>query len=257
MNIPIRMKRYGVPILLGAILIGATVVSSPMKPRDDIFLEKRFERKSREFIIKGEYLLFLPGGYSDSSKPFPLILFLHGASSKKMGYNRLKTKGPAPFIETRPDFPFILISPSCPLGGGWSVGFLGALLDEVTEKYRVDQDRIYVTGISMGGFGTWRLALAFPHRFAAIAPVAGAVDLRRVCDLKNLPVWIMHGAIDEQIPPHVSEQAFETLRACGGDVNFTLFKDSPHDCSDKAYGRPDLYEWFLTHRRQSHRRGTP
>jgi predicted peptidase len=122
--------------------------------------------------------------------------FLHGAGEKGSNLEYVKRHGVARIVEEQPDFPFIAVSPQCPQGQYWSVPRLSTLLDEVESSYRVDPDRIYLTGISMGGFGTWRLAAAQPHRFAAIAPICGGGDPTDACNLKDLPVWAFHGARD-------------------------------------------------------------
>src|SRR5689334_2673902 len=114
-----------------------------------------------------DYLLFLPPGYEQSHKKWPLMLFLHGAGESGHDLSKVKTHGPPKIVETKRDFPFILVSPQSP-GRGWNPDVLNALLDDVLRKYQVDEDRVYLTGLSMGGFGTWDLAAAHPERFAAI-----------------------------------------------------------------------------------------
>ncbi|HEV2131679.1 MAG TPA: prolyl oligopeptidase family serine peptidase, partial [Longimicrobiaceae bacterium] len=210
-------------------------------------------RELRRHVVReatGRYLLFLPAGYAGSrGERWPLILFLHGAGERGDDLEKVMIHGPPKLVAERPDFPFIVVSPQVPEDRIWSVSFLDALLEEVTERYRVDPDRIYVTGLSMGGYGTWHLAMEYPHRFAAIAPISGGGTITGACTLRHLPIWAFHGAQDEIVPPSRSEELVERLRRCEGNVRFTLYPDAGHDAWTRTYENPELYEWFLRHRR--------
>lgn len=195
------------------------------------------------------FLLFLPEGYERSERRWPLLLFLHGAGERGEDLERVKAHGPPKIVQTRPDFPFIVVSPQVPDGRVWDSGALLALLDRLTAELRVDPDRVYVTGLSMGGFGTWNLAVADPERFAAIAPICGGGDWLRACRLKNLPVWAFHGARDDVVPLARGQEMVDAVRACGGDVKFTVYPDAGHDAWTRSYDDPKLYEWLLAHRR--------
>jgi predicted peptidase len=194
------------------------------------------------------YLLFLPDGYETQDK-CPTILFLHGAGEKGSNLESVKRHGVPRIVEEQPDFPFIAVSPQCPQGQYWSVPRLSTLLDEVESSYRVDPARIYLTGISMGGFGTWRLAAAQPDRFAAIAPICGGGDAADACNLKDLPVWAFHGARDRIVPISESEKMVEALKACGGNVKFTVYPEADHDSWTQTYNNPALFDWFKQHQR--------
>jgi predicted peptidase len=132
----------------------------------------------------------------------------------------------------------------------WSTARLDALLEEVQEEHRVDPDRIYLTGLSMGGYGAWHLAMEFPHRFAALAPISGGATPSGICARKHLPIWVFHGAKDEIIKPDRSEELVERLKRCNGNVRFTLYPDAGHDAWTRTYENPELYDWFLQHRRR-------
>ena len=194
------------------------------------------------------YLLFLPDDYETQDK-CPTILFLHGAGEKGSNLEYVKRHGVPRIVEEQPDFPFIAVSPQCPQGQYWSVPRLSTLLDEVESSYRVDPDRIYLTGISLGGFGTWRLAAAQPHRFAAIAPICGGGDATEACNLKDLPVWAFHGARDRIVPISASQEMVEALKACGGNVKFTVYSEAEHDSWTQTYNNPELFDWFRQHQR--------
>jgi predicted peptidase len=163
----------------------------------------------------------------------------------------VKAHGVPKLVEQYPDlhFPFIVVSPQCSLDATWSSRVLGRVLDEVVREYHVDRDRIYVTGLSMGGLGTWALAIAHPRRFAAIAPICGGGDPSHICVIKHLPVWTFHGAKDTGVPIEYTEVMVQALHECGGNVRFTIYPDAEHDSWTETYNNPELYRWFLEHRR--------
>lgn len=163
----------------------------------------------------------------------------------------IKVHGIPKIVDQRPDFPFVAVSPQCPRDSWWSseIESLNALLDEIVATHAVDPRRIYLTGLSMGGFGAWALGMAYPRRFAAIAPICGGGSPHLVSALKDVPVWAFHGAKDTVVPPEESQQMVDALKACGGDVRFTLYPDADHDSWTETYENPALYEWFLSHAR--------
>ncbi len=178
------------------------------------------------------------------------MLFLHGAGERGDDLELVKKHGPPKLIEAGQDFPFIVVSPQAPAEQWWSTVFLDALLQEITATYRVDMDRVYATGLSMGGFGTWDLAMTFPDRFAAIAPICGGGNAYSVCVIKDLPIWNFHGAKDPVVPLARSQEMVDALQRCSGDVRFTIYPDAGHDAWTETYDNPALYEWLLAHRRQ-------
>ncbi|QMS91556.1 prolyl oligopeptidase family serine peptidase [Nostoc edaphicum CCNP1411] len=211
------------------------------------------------------YLLFLPDGLrskggdiydglrlrNETQQPLlPTILFLHGAGERGSDLDNVKKQGVTQIVEKQPDFPFIVISPQCPRGEYWNVERLSILLDEVISSYPVDPDRVYLTGLSMGGYGTWHLAAAQPERFAAIAPICGGGNPQAARKLKNLPVWAFHGAKDNVVPLSESEIMVSALKARNGNVKFTVYPEANHDSWTQTYNNPELYDWFLQHPRQ-------
>jgi len=206
------------------------------------------------------YLLFLPKGYEHKSeKKWPLILFLHGAGERGTNVWKVATHGPPKNVTSNPDFPFIIVSPQCPEDEIWSNDSLLALLDEITGKYRVDESRVYLTGLSMGGYGTWRLGLTHPERFAAIVPICGGGDLITVLlakgekarALKTLGVWAFHGGKDPVVPLQESERMIELVRKAGvRDVNLKVYPEAGHDSWTETYKNPELYDWLLRHQRK-------
>lgn len=209
--------------------------------------EHQFE-KDVTVKVRLKYLLFLPEGYASSDKPWPLLLFLHGAGESGDDLARVKTHGPPKIVETKKDFPFIVVSPQSP-GRGWNPEALNALLDEVVAKYRVDRNRIYLTGLSMGGFGTWELAAAHPERFAALVPICGGGNPASAARLKDMPIWVFHGAKDRAVPLERSEVMVKAVKQAGGNVKFTVYPDAAHDSWTATYDNPELYKWLLQQNR--------
>lgn len=201
--------------------------------------------KEIKVTVSANYLLYLPPNYAESDEEFPLVLFLHGAGERGTDIEKVKVHGLPKLINEGKDFPFIVVSPQCPDDIFWNVDVLIALLDEIEENYRVDKNRIYVTGLSMGGHGTWSLALAQPNRFAAIAPVCGWSVPSVACTLKHLPIWVFHGAKDNVVPISSSEIMVERLKSCDGNVRFTVYPDANHDSWTETYNNDELYKWFL------------
>jgi len=205
--------------------------------------------------VRLNYLLFLPKDYgAESKRKWPLILFLHGAGERGDDLELVKKHGIPKIVEQRKDFPFIAVSPQCPKFLWWTAeaDTLNALLDNLVATYAVDTDHIYLTGLSMGGYGTWHLAMAYPKRFAAIAPICGGGAPEKAHVLKDVPTWVFHGAKDTVVSLEESEKMVKALKACGGNVQFTVYPDAGHDSWTETYDNSELYKWFLKHtRRQS------
>jgi predicted peptidase len=214
---------------------------------------KQVPRKLDKVItkhVKLKYLLYLPEGYgkAESAKPWPLVLFLHGAGESGTDLNKVKIHGPPKLVAKGKPFPFILVSPQSPQFG-WDTDALKALLDEVRAKYRVDPDRVYVTGLSMGGFGTWALAAAYPKEVAAVVPVCGGGERLWAWKLKGVPAWVFHGAKDPVVELQYSQEMVDALKKAGGTVRFTVYPEAGHDSWTETYNNPAVYEWLLQQRR--------
>lgn len=199
-----------------------------------------------KITLSANYLLYLPKDYAESDKEFPLILFLHGMGERGTDIEEVKTHGLPKLISEEKEFPFIVVSPQCPDEYFWNDDLLLALLDEIENDYRVDKNRIYITGLSMGGHGTWTLALAQPDRFAAIAPICGWSHPVEFCKIAHMPIWIFHGAKDFVVPVSASEQMLEKLKSCGGsNVKLTIYPEAYHDSWTETYNNEELYKWLL------------
>jgi predicted peptidase len=109
----------------------------------------------------------------------------------------------------------------------------------------VDPDRVYLTGLSMGGYGTWSLAAAHPERFAAIVPICGGGNPADAAKLASLPVWVFHGAKDPTVPLERSKEMVEAIKSAGGNPRFTIYPEAGHDSWTETYNNPELYQWLL------------
>lgn len=202
-------------------------------------------QKEIKKTLSADYLLYLPREYADSDSLFPLVMFLHGSGERGNDLEKVKIHGLPMLIEQGKDFPFLVVSPQCAENKFWDTDVLSSLLDEIEAKYRVDPNRIYVTGLSLGGNGTWSLAFAEPYRFAAIAPVCGWSVPSVACTIKHLPIWVFHGDKDNVVPFSSSELMVNRLKACGGNVRFTIYKNGNHNAWTETYNNEELYSWLL------------
>ena len=197
-----------------------------------------------------KYLLYLPEGYGEKES-WPLMLFLHGAGERGDDLGKVEIHGP-PKLAKEKKFPFIVVSPQCPADTWWEPVSLTALLDEVCEKYKVDEDRVYVTGLSMGGFGTWSLVAHSANRFAAVAPICGGGNaFVTAYQAKSLPIWVFHGSADKVVPVNYSEDIVAALKKSGNEAKLTIYDGVGHDSWTETYNNPELYEWLLSHKRTS------
>jgi predicted peptidase len=236
-----------IAILLAGAVVLVPLMASAAEPPTAAVGQKPCEL-DRSIKVQMKYLLYLPKDY-DRKESWPLLLFLHGAGERGDNLDLVKVHGPPKLIGAGKDFPFIVVSPQCPNGRWWEPLELAALLDEIVEKHKVDQDRIYVTGLSMGGFGTWSLAAYQPKRLAAIVPICGGGEPFTTRLFSHIPAWVFHGAKDSAVPLERSEKMVEALKKAGGDVKFTVYPEAGHDSWTETYNNPELYEWLLQQKR--------
>ena len=200
-----------------------------------------------------DYLLALPDGYSDDGDPWPLILFLHGAGERGSDLEKVKTHGPPKLVEAGQRIPAIVVSPQCPEDSWWTshLDDLVAMLDDLEARLNVDPDRIYVTGISMGGYGTWALAALQPERFAAAAPVCGGGSgVATAVRVRDLPIWAFHGEADPVVPVEESQRIVDAIERFGGTkAKLTTYPGVGHDSWTQTYEDPKLWEWLFAQRR--------
>ncbi|MDB4974070.1 MAG: phospholipase [Myxococcaceae bacterium] len=200
---------------------------------------------------KLHYLSYEPPGWADTARPF--VLFLHGAGQRGSDLEQVAQHGIPREIEHGKNMPFVAVSPQCPSGTSWSqlTSALQELLDELVPRFRLDDRRLYLTGMSMGAFGAWKLAAERPQRFAALIPVCGGGDPSWAKSLQTLPTWAFHGEQDDVVPVAKTQVMVEALQSLGAPVRLTLYPGVGHDSWTQAYETPELYDWMLGQRRGS------
>jgi predicted peptidase len=214
---------------------------------------KQVERPADDASKQLSYLLYLPRDYQpDSDQRWPLILFLHGSGESNGPLSVVAKWGPPRFAQRGDDLPYILVSPQCPDDGSWDDETrqtqLLQLLENVCKTWNVDRSKMYLTGLSMGGSGSWALAARHPERFAAVVPVCGRADPDDAEKLKGLPIWVFHGDQDESVPIAESADMVKAIRTAGGEkIRFTILEHVGHNSWSSAYALPELYTWMFEH----------
>lgn len=262
MTIERRMLYFGV----SAILLAATCVSNAsgqdtnaghLKAKRNTFqnLEARVQK-----LVAGQplkYLLHIPAGVlpegrKTNAKKFPMVLFLHGGGEGGNNLDAVKKHGLPKLIAAGRQFPFFVVAPQNPSKTQfWDDQKLIQLIDELVADHPIDSSRIYLTGLSRGGYGAWRLAIQNPNRFAAVLPISGGGPLPYVKRLKDVPIWIFHGEQDPVIPVGESQRLNEALLQAGGNVKLTTYADAQHDAWTQTYDNPEIYDWMLNQKRDA------
>jgi len=181
---------------------------------------------------------------------WPLLMYLHGKGECGDDPELVRRHGPPRLIARGRSFPFILAAPQCRVPLGWPAEPLTALLDALLRELPVDPDRVYLTGLSMGGFGVWSLATLHPERFAAIVPICGGGAPYLAERLRALPIWAFHGARDDVVPLEESLRMVKAVNRAGGDARLTIYPEVGHDSWTATYENPEVYAWMLRHTRK-------
>jgi len=248
---------------LAVLAAALAVVPANAKKSATGFLDRTVTLGGTEY----RYQVFVPSDWT-SSKKWPIILFLHGAGER--GDDGLKQTevgiGRAIRLD-RSRFPAIVVMPQCRKDQWWSTSPMDDVaiqsLEAATKEFRGDSQRTYLTGLSMGGYGTWYLAGKYPARFAALVPICGGIlmpDLARKQDANDVTpytdaakkigsrtlVWIFHGGDDPTVPVTESQRMNDALKALGADVRYTEYPGVGHNSWDKAYAEPELFSWMLS-----------
>lgn len=240
-------------VVLAVIGISSSSLSSGFG--EDASPGKQVEQSLKVGEQSISYLLYLPKNYSeaaagDSQNRWPLMLFLHGRGESEGPLSAVKKWGPPNFIEHGINFHYIIASPQCPPSPkSWNSPqeetLLLALLNHLTNAFKADTDRIYLTGLSMGGFGSWRMAADHPELFAAVVPICGGGDPRDAGKLKNLPIWVWHGAADPVVPVQRSIDMVEAIKKAGSTtIRLTTLEGIGHVSWQAAYASPDVWLWL-------------
>lgn len=200
------------------------------------------------------YQFFLPTDYGKSDQKWPLLVFLHGAGESGDDLEKVKIHGPPKLVEKRPaDFPFLVVSPQVlddrvPIIDRWQPALVAELVEHIASRYAVDRDRIYLTGLSMGGFGTIRTLAHYPDVFAAGAPICGGGWEFYGKSLKDVPMWFYHGDNDLVVPVELSTGLVKAIRKQGGNPRLTIYENVGHDSWTATYDNPEFYRWLLSHK---------
>jgi predicted peptidase len=212
--------------------------------------EKHFSKQISHQVEFG-YLLYLPDDFNaEEGQSYPLMLFLHGSGERGTDLDLVKKHGP-PKVAGEMQLPFIVLSPQCPEITWWEVDDVKLLLDEIIETYPVDKNRIYITGLSMGGFATWEMIMKYPGLFAAAVPVCGGGYPFRAHLISHIPVWAFHGAKDNVVPLEYSQRMVDALKKLDAEVRFTIYPEAGHDSWTETYDNPELYQWLLMHSKKN------
>jgi predicted peptidase len=197
------------------------------------------------------YWLFLPAKYRHTEKSahkWPLVLYLHGAGERGSDLKLVKSNGPSKIVESHHEFPFVVISPQCPANERWNPGLLGALVDGVVAAHDIDPKRLYVTGLSLGGSGTWALLAKYPDKWAAAIPICGGGKPDSAASFKDVPVWAFHCAKDPDVPVHKTTEMIEAMKQAGGKPKITLYPDAKHDAWTATYNDQTVWKWLAEHK---------
>ena len=212
--------------------------------------------ESKVYDFKGKrtshlnYMLSLPENYSAENK-YPLLVALHGAGERGDNAELVLVHGVAKYISLGKKVDAIVIAPQCPADFVWNslTEELKELIDYIASEYSVDIDRISLTGLSMGGFGTWEMGICYPGFFSALAPVCGGGMSWRVKQIGKTPVWAFHGDKDDVVPPFNSYDMVDKLKAAGGNVKLTVFHGVAHNSWEPAYEDTNVIEWLISQKR--------
>jgi len=201
-----------------------------------------------------QYISYIPKEYNDDTiKKWPMIIYLHGGSSRGADTMKLNCCGIPDQIWRGRDFPFVIVAPQCPINKRWSTdNWFDNFYKELTKKYRVDTNKVYLTGVSLGGSGTWYLAIKYPGKFAAIAPISGFTRhmdyiMKNTDKLIDIPIWAFHGKIDKVVQFEETEWIINKLEGKNKDLKFTAEPAVGHWIDWLVYPKQELYDWFLTH----------
>lgn len=248
--LPPTLEPTIVPVTTSSVVLDPQIGQHPYTLTLQVISAKRVTQS-----VEMGFLLYLPRAYGqDPAQRWPLILFLHGSAENGVDPASVADNGLPLLLKGDADYPFVVVSPQARGESDWNSQLrpLMALVDYMQTHYAVDVKRMYLTGLSMGGIGAWDLALNYHQRFAAVVPIAGGWIFgsdaipKRICDLKDTPIWVFHGALDLNVFPKQSQLLVDALRACGSDVKFTLYPEADHAGAwTRAYADPALYEWLL------------
>jgi predicted peptidase len=263
------MKKHNQLLLLFMLLTATLFAQQHTKDISSPYLAKTHEKEGQSL----NYRMLYPSDF-DESRKYPLVVFLHGMGERGADNNLQLVHGSKLFSDSIEQYPAIVIFPQCPETDFWAdlsmvsqggscsaptnvdpplhtaLALVMDLMDELIAQKFVDDDRVYVSGLSMGGFGVWELLWRMPEKIAAAIPICGGGAKGKASAMINIPIWAIHGVKDEVVPPYFSEMMTFAVQAAGGSVRLSLYPDINHNSWDTAFAEPNLLNWLFSKRRK-------
>ena len=194
-----------------------------------------------------KYHVDLPSHYNpETDQLHPLVIFLHGAGERGNDLSKVRVHGPPMLQDKGQEFPAIIASPLCPKDVYWNVAQLEVFYKDIMKKYNIDHSRVYLTGLSMGGYFTWTWGTTHPEHFAALVPICGGGNPAEAINIKDIPVWAFHGGQDDVVPITQSQEMIQALQDLGAHPKFTIYPEAGHDSWTEAYNTAELWEWIFS-----------
>ena len=196
-----------------------------------------------------QYLIKYPKGFTDT-KTYPVLFFLHGAGTRGNDINKVANNVFFRLMENHNDLPFVLVAPLCSEDTWFDLWEqLKKLVNHICDLPFTDKNAVYITGNSMGGYGTWQLGMSMPHIFSAIVPICGGGMYWNAARLKNVPVWAFHGALDKTVLPEESEKMVNAVNKNGGNAKLTVYPEAVHNSWTQTYSNREVFLWMLSHKK--------
>jgi predicted peptidase len=257
-------------VALAALAALAAGAKDDMSKKGGDFEKRTFTGASGKVL---RYRLLKPDDYNaEGTTAYPLIIFLHGAGERGDDNELQLTEGVKEIAkpEARKKHPAFVIAPQCPLKQSWghiktidghltllktdepteATGLTLELMDSISKEFRIDQKRLYLTGLSMGGFGTWDILARHPNRFAAAIPICGGGIEETVPSFAKVPIWVFHGGSDPEVEVQLSRHMVDALRKAGAKPGFTEYPGVGHECWDQTYRNPDVLDWLFAQKKK-------
>jgi predicted peptidase len=205
--------------------------------------------------LNSKFWVYLPKRYEASKAKMPVIIYLHGSSRRGTDLERVKANGLAHLVDTRDDFEFAVVSPQAGYKYAWQQCWRAAdiklVVEHVLKTWRFDPERVYISGLSMGGYGVWTCGAANPELYAAAVPICGGGSPANAAKYASLPIWAFHGEEDYVVPISRSRAMVDAIKKAGGNARLTAYPEVGHNSYEKAYADPELYRWLLKHKRRN------
>ncbi len=250
---------WWIAVMVGLSLSLQEPQSRPAEPEPTSatgFLYKTVEFENETYA----YCVYVPPEYTPQ-KPWPVVLFLHGSGERGRDGFRQTDVGIARAIRRHRDWiPAVVVMPQCRPNAGW-VGPMAELalrcVEQTSQEYHLDPERVYLTGLSLGGAGVWYMGARLPGQFAALVPVCGFGDMRNAARLADIPIWCFHGSADKRVPVERSREMVAAIQAAGGNVTYTEYEGGSHNVWDRAFANPKFWQWLFAQRREPARGASP